>query len=353
MLKRAHDRAVVVSAGNGFQADCHARQGVDRLAAARPLHWNLWPEDPTANQLEIWYEAHDQLEVTVTPPRAATPLPPVALGRPQVLKRASDGKAIGWIENMPTNTGAHPNVIRIQLNRTEGEQVSATTQVPRQGRKTPPLTAPAPSGTWTVQVRNTGAGAATFHAWIARDDVAPRGRGRQQSRFAPGEADPRYTVADLATGALSICVGAHNTATAEMCGYSASGPTRDGRPKPDLTAPAEETGAGRGILCASSRRAQPSRFNGTSAAAPHVAGLVALLLQYNRDSGGSPLRADEIRQRVIDGAGSAQSLPPPPARRLGFNRHQEADPDRPPGSRQSDCFGDVIGSGKADIPQSL
>jgi hypothetical protein len=254
-------------------------------------------------------------------------------------------------------------VIRIHLNPTGGEDgpnlaASGAAQAQTQSQtQAPPslsvLTAPASSGTWKINLRNVGGVPATFDAWIARDDVG-RGGGRrqQQSRFDPDHADPCVTVADLATGKLAICVGAHNAATGEMCGYSASGPTRDQRAKPDVCAPGEEDAAGRGILCASSRSAQPSRMNGTSAAAPHVAGLVALLLQYNRDMNGHALTADEIRTKIIAGATAGQLLNPPPFRKHITNRHQEVDPLRPVGKKQKDHFDKVIGAGKINVPES-
>jgi len=216
----------------------------------------------------------------------------------------------------------------------------------------PVLTTPVPSGTWKVNLQNVGTAPVTFDAWIARDDLGRRGS-RQQSRFDPRHADPLRTVADLATGRLAICVGAHNTATGEMCRYSAAGPTRDDRPKPDVCAPGEEDVAGRGILCASSRSAQPSRMNGTSAAAPHVAGLVALMMQYNRDKGGGALPADVIRKKIAAGATAGQALNPPPLRAHLHNRHQEVDSERLPGKRQKDHFDKVTGAGKTNVPESV
>jgi len=166
----------------------------------------------------------------------------------------------------------------------------------------------------------------------------------QQSRFAPSDADPRSTIADLATGHLSICVGAHNGDTGDVCAYSAAGPTRDGRKKPDVTAPAEEDATRRGILCASSRRSQPTWFNGTSASAPVVAGMVALILQYNRDNGGKPMPPSEILALLKKGAIGGH---------LVGNKRQEVDRRRPSGKKQSNCLKQVTGAGKADVKGSM
>jgi subtilisin family serine protease len=358
LLQFGAGRAVVVSAGNGFEADCHM-QGTVPAPGARghgqgqapqaQLAWLLSPEDPTANQLEIWYGGAASLDVLLQPPGAGEPLPPVAVGERRTIVRVADNKEVGSIDNAPHPNGSH--VIRIELNATEGESLAATSGA-AQPAMPPSLEAPVPSGAWTITLANRGGAPCPFHAWIARDDLRTRsGRRRQQSRFPQGDADPWSTVADLACGHLSICVGAHNAATGEMCAYSACGPTRDGRAKPDLTAPAEGTAAGGGVLCASSRRSQPSRFNGTSAAAPHVAGLVALLMQDRQALGAPPLGAGEIRDKLM--AGAAAELVSAPERKAGANRRQEADPRRPSGKRQSHRFAEVIGSGKANVPKSM
>lgn len=357
LLKAFPGRAIVVSAGNGFEADCHAQQTLRAGEVAQPLLWHLRPEDPTSNQLEIWYEGAARLELLLKPPGAAAPLgPPVVFHQWKVIKRASDDQVIGWIQH-DEGLARGSNVIRINLASTEGEDGSrpkglgAGSQQQQQGMPPPPpLAAPAPSGAWTVLLRNAGQATCTIHAWIARDDLrTPSGRRRQQSRFDETTANPGSTVADLGTGRFVICVGAHNIATRETCRYSACGPTRDGRHKPDLTAPAEETASGGGILCASSRSARPSRFSGTSAAAPHVTGLVALIMQH---TGGAPLTADRIRTRLTDGARAAQGNSEPPWRKLAGNRHQEVDAHRPPGKRQADHFAEVIGAGKVNVPES-
>src|SRR3546814_7203531 len=69
-----------------------------------------------------------------------------------------------------------------------------------------------------------------------------------------------------------ITVGALTTSEARTeAEYSSRGPTRDGRFKPNLLSP---TGAGNSSPAAS--------FGGTSAAAPHVAGALALLKEAFR-----------------------------------------------------------------------
>jgi subtilisin family serine protease len=356
LLSGRPDRAVVVSAGNGFEADCHA-QGVLPIATPRsraraaPLHWTLNAGNPTTSQLEVWYDTKARLSLSITPPGATKALkPPVMYGESFTIQRISDGALVGRIDHAGTDSGLKPNVVRIQLNSTQGEYACATGNADA----APAKTAPAPSGIWKIDLENVGDVRTTFHAWIARDDFR-RVDGRlrpQQSRFDSVEAEPRHSVADLATGKLSICVGAHNTATGEMCRYSAAGPTRDGRHKPDVCAPAEETAAGGGILCATSRSGSPSRMNGTSAAAPQVAGLVALMMQYNAATGGAPLTADKIRKTIRRGSQIAEGLPPPPLRRDLYNDHQDIDPDRPAGKKQSDHFGDVTGVGKANVTES-
>ena len=355
-LQATPGRAVVVSAGNGFEADCHAK-GTLLAGEFQERVWLLRPEDPTSNQVEIWYEGAAQLELLLKPPGRAALHPAVGLNQWKVIKRTSDDQVIGWIAHEHVaGAGAGSNVIRINLGCTSGEDGSppkfAGPGNSQQGVSapppSPPLTAPVASGAWTLRLRNSGKRTANFHAWIERDDMRRRrGRRGQQSRFRETDADAMSSVADLGTGGLVICVGAHNTATSEMCRYSACGPTRDGRPKPDLTAPAEEIATG-GVLCASARRGRPARMGGTSAAAPHVAGLVALIMQV---TDGARLTADQILRRLTDGAGNAQGKAPPPVRGLHHNTHQEVDAHRN-GRRQSDHFPAVIGGGKTNVPES-
>ena len=117
-----------------------------------------------------------------------------------------------------------------------------------------------------------------FHAWLERDESCRP----CQARFIPGDVDDHSTTGTIANGREPFVVGAYDAHSPErpVAPFSSRGPTRDGRPKPDLVAPGVQVLAARsapwdspggdGLL---------TRKSGTSMAAPHVTGAVALCLE--------------------------------------------------------------------------
>jgi subtilisin family serine protease len=339
-LASKRNRAVVVSAGNGFEADCHAAGTLPRRGnPSRTLKWIIKPEDPTDNMLEIWYSAGKQLQLSLTTPTGQTIGPSASLGLgagPQLL--ISSGLMLGTFDHQPAVASNKMNRIEIRIHPTGSVGNPSTT----------PL---APAGVWQVHL-DVVQGPLKYFAWIERDTAGrPGGARRMQSHFDPGDAEVCGTLASYATGKRSISVGAYNCATQEVCRYSACGPTRDRRQKPDVLAPAEEDAAGRGILCASSRSALPSRMNGTSASAPLVAGLVALLLQTAKAKG-KTLSAAQIQKYVRIGANNAYQ-PVNPPRPLRPNKHVEMDGRRRIKQSDPKVWKELIGSGRLDWPASV
>lgn len=109
-------------------------------------------------------------------------------------------------------------------------------------------------------------------------------RGNVLSQSTPGGSlsEPADHPAVVTVGALTSAAVRHEAA------FSSRGPTVDGRPKPEVLAP---TGA------ANASPAGP--FGGTSAAAPHVAGAMALLREAFPASSASRLRT-LIAERSVD-----------------------------------------------------
>ncbi len=157
---------------------------------------------------------------------------------------------------------------------------------------------------WTISV-DDGIGAA--HAWVA-----------QSSMFVGfPNSDQSFSVGMPATAASAVSVAAWKTRTnwpgtggtfgynggwgdteiGDRAPFSSQGPTRDGRQKPDISAPGMAI-----ISCYSQDQDPPAEAalrvpgddywvtQGTSMAAPLVCGIVGLMLEKNPD-----LTADEVR----------------------------------------------------------
>jgi subtilisin family serine protease len=281
LLAASAGAAIVLSTGNYGRSGTHA-EGRLQPGREHALHWLVDPADRTPNELEVWTSGHDLVSVRIVGPGgedlALTPLGTKAdllLG----------GRVVGRVYNRlhdPTN-GDNQAVVFLHPG--------------------------APPGRWQVVLRGDDVVDGRFHAWIERD-----GGPDNQSRFAPGTASPRSTCGTLCTGLRTIAAGAYDPATGERAAFSSCGPTRDDRHKPDLLAPGVRVVAARSAPAGAAGPAHGTvAKSGTSMAAPHVTGAIALMFQ----AAPRPLRIAETRALLL---AAARAAPGGPAACLGSGR---------------------------------
>ena len=277
LVREKPGRAIVVSAGNSFTRQSHLSGAVTK-GEPMTILWRTDPKhvdpDTTKNEMEIWYPKGKELTVTLITPDDKL-LDPVQLGETKDLHERGAKQRLGRISHRRDDPNNNDNQIDIRLPHLEN--------VP---------------GAWQI-VLSTDKGEVEIHAWIEQDD-------RGLSRFE-GTTDSRYTLGSISCSEATLTVGAFDTA--EMACFAppfeatASGPTRRVRredadtkiDKPDLSAP------GVSIVAA---RAQGGVINmsGTSMAAAHVSGLVALLFQLALRSGRGLLPFSQTRAVLLDAA---------------------------------------------------
>jgi carboxypeptidase C (cathepsin A)/phosphatidylserine/phosphatidylglycerophosphate/cardiolipin synthase-like enzyme/V8-like Glu-specific endopeptidase/subtilisin family serine protease len=249
-IRSAPGRAVCLSAGNYFDKRIHA-SGQLRPTQERTIIWEILENKPTNNQLEFWYSWQDKFEVTVRSPDGSI------VARAGIGERSKflvGGKEVGNVYHRGQEPNNLDNHITIYLYKE------------------------ASAGEWEVTLIGTDVIDGRYHAWIERDVSCAA----CQSRLRPEDADPKCTTGTICNGRRTLAVGAYNKHDPEMrlAHFSSVGPTRDGRLKPDLCAPGVSVLAARS---APREKREPvrllTRMSGTSMAAPHVTGTVALMFQ--------------------------------------------------------------------------
>jgi subtilisin family serine protease len=274
LLRERQGRAVVIAAGNSRLDNHHITR---QLQPGQPtqLLWEIPKSDKTNNMLDLWYKGTEVLEIFLFTPLNER-LGPFPLKKTITIER--QGQPAGRVYHRKKDPNNGDNQIVLQFG-------------PRMEE-----------GTWRIGLRPLGTQPVGIHAWIEIDP------GMNSTFKGVLPTDTACTIGSLACGELAIAVSAYDPdAAAKLPHLTAEGPTRNNQSKPEVSAP------GYGIRAARSLRDDTRQGGGTSAAAPHVTGLIALLIQAS----GQTLSIEQIRDAVMNNARN----------------------DPPPGSSWDSCFG--------------
>jgi subtilisin family serine protease len=279
LLAEKPNRAIVIAASNSFEDGIHAAGSVAPKGSV-DIAWNVASDDRTENEMEIWFNGKGRLAAEVIDPQGKS-LGTVNPGESGT-ENDNSGNIRMFIANRLDDPNNHDNMIGVWL---------------KQGS----------TGKWTIRLTNLQNTKTEYHAWIERDDDG-------QSTFTQ-PLDNSHTLGSISCSKLTITVGSYDAhkASKPLSWFSSSGPTRDGRQKPEISAP------GHDVIAASSRTVNGvTTMSGTSMAAPAVTGAIAVLLGEAK-SRNINLTIEAIRKIVID---SARKQPPAkaPDNRYGAGR---------------------------------
>jgi subtilisin family serine protease len=247
-LLGAGGRCYVKSAGNAAGGGVHASGTVTAGGTSAP-QIVVPANDTSPDTIDIWYAAADRIDFRITPPGGVASAT-VSAGSSTTITLPNGNQV--FVDSVLAHPNNGDNRIYVQLVRGSQAAVEA--------------------GTWTLTLTGaTVAAGGGWHAWIERGTTVPQ--------FVAPFRNDDVTISVPGTSTEVITAGSYITKGAGVGGlstFSSRGPTRDGRAAPTLSAP------GQSIMSAKSLATGTDQYqgmSGTSMSAPHVAGVVALMLQ--------------------------------------------------------------------------
>ena len=220
-LLTAHGRAVVKSAGNEGDTKKHAAGTVlphDKL----DITFEVRGGDAANRHLEIWYGKANTLKVTVlgvVPPGGQRPTSPTV----------SPNDAMQMWPVVPgVQGGLGPTFVKIVSRTLDGRNSDSCIELDFLR----PAGGVLPAGEWLLRLENPDDQPAPFDCWFERAADGPTFTShetRDNTITAPGTSKGVITVGGYSVRGLLFL-----TWNGDLGSWSSYGPTRDGRPKPDI-----------------------------------------------------------------------------------------------------------------------
>jgi hypothetical protein len=292
---------IVVAAGNDRGASLHVS---GELFPGEAVHVP-WSTSGNSNQIDLWYPVENIMSLSVVTPSGAEvtgPTPDAGVqtidGNIMILPDMRPTGREWWISVTATTQASQPNsawtFALTSVSGPEGKWDAWTEPGQFVGSNETVARKYMIDQSDTIDAPGTARGVITVGAYMTKYSWWARCTSCQEwaaangymglwwtPSYAPGEGQLLYFNTTRGIVKMTVTGG---PGIGQTLYFSGAGPTRDGRMKPEINAPGANIAAARAAN-APERHSDPDNYHqvwvGTSFAAPHVGGVIALMLQMN------------------------------------------------------------------------